>query len=88
MTRARLSSARGSIAKIAVAGVLVGLPLGAVSIPANAAPAGTPSVLPAPLPADPPSTAPEPPAPPTHTYYTETEDWWGYGMDSGGGGGG
>jgi hypothetical protein len=90
MTRARSASARGSVAKIAVAGVLLGIPVVAVSIPAYGAPA--PSVLPAPLPADPPTNAPEPPPhhqPPSHTSHTETEDWWGYGMgDSGGGGGG
>ncbi|MGA8547545.1 MAG: hypothetical protein WB785_20110 [Mycobacterium sp.] len=90
MTRARSSSARGRVAKIAVAGVLIGIPIAAVSGPAYAAPAGTPTVLPAPLPADPPPNPPEPPphhqAPPAPVY-TETEDWWGYG-DSGGGGGG
>jgi hypothetical protein len=90
MTRARSSGARGIIAKIAAAGVLLGIPAVAVSIPVYAAP--TPSVLPAPLPADPPTNAPEPPPhhqPPSHTSYAETEDWWGYGMgDSGGGGGG
>jgi hypothetical protein len=92
MTRARSSSsARSSIAKLAVAGVLFGIPIVAVSIPAVAAAGGAPIVLPAPLPAEPPTNEPEPPphhpAPPHHTY-AETEDWWGYGMESGGGGGG
>ena len=88
MTRARIGAC-GSVAKIAVAGVLVGLPIAAVSVPAYAAPAGTPSVLPAPPPADPPAPAPPPPPPPpppvqsNHSY-----DWWGYGDPGGGGGGG
>jgi hypothetical protein len=86
MTRARSSSARGSIAKIAVVGVFVGLPLAAVSIPAYAAPTDTPAVLPAPLPADPPPNPPAPPPPPPQTSYTD--DWWGYGYGDGGGGGG
>jgi len=88
MTRPRSTG----IAKIAVAGVLIGMPLAAVSVPAYAAPGfgGAAAVLPAPLPSDPPTIAPPPPAPPppTHTRYAETDDWWGYGMDSGGGGGG
>lgn len=94
MTRARSSSARGNIARIAVAGVLFGIPVVAVSIPAYAAPdlGGAPSVLPAPLPAEPATQAPAPPPPPPppapSTY--EEEDWWGYGWtgDGGGGGGG
>jgi hypothetical protein len=90
MTRRKSFSTRGSVAKIAVAGVLIGIPLAAVSFPAYAAPGDAPTVLPAPLPAEPPTNPPEPPhhpAPP-HATYTEPEDWWGYGMDSGGGGGG
>jgi hypothetical protein len=88
MTRAKIG-ARG-IAKIAVAGVLVGIPIAAVSIPAYAAPAGTPTVLPAPLPADPPTNAPAPPPPPVpqQPNYGYTDDWWGYGTDASGGGGG
>jgi hypothetical protein len=87
MTRASLSGARGSIAKIAVVGVFFGLPLAAVSIPAYAAPTGTPTVLPAPLPADPATNAPAPPPPPpSQTAYTD--DWWGYASDGGGGGAG
>jgi hypothetical protein len=80
MTRARSSGARSRIAKIAVAGVLIGIPAAAVSIPAYAAPGfgGAPTVLPAPLPADPPTTAPEPPPPPPAA--TEPDDWWGYGQ--------
>jgi hypothetical protein len=80
MTRARSSGARSRMAKIAVAGVLIGIPAAAVSIPAYAAPGfgGAPTVLPAPLPADPPTTAPEPPPPPPPPAATEQEDWWGY----------
>jgi hypothetical protein len=98
MTWARSSGARGSIAKIAVAGVLIGIPTAAVSFPAYAAPAGTPSVLPAPLPADPPTIAPPPPAPPAPpqvnynwcgpAWCNYAEDWWGWGSEPGGGGGG
>jgi hypothetical protein len=97
MTWARLSGARGSIAKIAVAGVLIGIPTAAVSLPAYAAPdpGGAPNVLPAPLPADPPTIAPPPPAPPEvnsnwcgPAWCTYAEDWWGWGGDPGGGGGG
>lgn len=88
MTRARSTG----VAKIAVAGVLIVMPITAVSVPAYAAPGfgGAANVLFAPLPSDPPTIAPPPPAPPppTHATYTEPEDWWGYGMDSGGGGGG
>ena len=72
------------IAKIAVAGLLFGIPLVTVSIPAFTAPDGVPTVLGAPLPAEPPTIAPPPPTPPSPVNYTE--DWWGYG-DAGGGGG-
>jgi hypothetical protein len=92
MTRARSTAACRSLAKIAVAGVVSGIPLAAVSVPAYAVPGfgGAANVLPAPVPADPPTIAPPPPTPPppTHAHHAETEDWWGYGMDSGGGGGG
>jgi hypothetical protein len=92
MTRAMPSSVGRTITKIAVAGVLVGIPTAAVSIPAYAAPADTPSVLPAPLPADPPTTAPQPPPPPppppAPSRSSYTDDWWGYGDPGGGGGGG
>ena len=81
MTEARSFRSRGRIAKIAVAGMLLGLPAAAVSIPAYAAPADTPSVLPAPLPADPPTDAPQPPPPPPAPQgpqrATYTDDWWG-----------
>ncbi len=78
MTGARSSGSRGRIAKIAVAGMLLGLPAAAVSIPAYAAPADTPSVLPAPLPADPPTNAPQPPPPPPPPApLREADDWWG-----------
>jgi hypothetical protein len=88
MTWTRSSGVRSSITKIAVAGVLIGMPTAAMNIPAYAAPAGTPSVLPAPLPADPPTNepAPAPPAPPAQTTYTD--DYWGWTGDAGGGGGG
>jgi hypothetical protein len=81
------SSGASSIAKIAVAGVLVGIPIAAVSVPAYAAPAGPPTVLPAPLPADPATNPPAPPPPPPATT-SYTDDWWGYGTDASGGGGG
>ena len=80
MTGARSSGSRGRIAKIAVAGMLLGLPAAAVSIPAYAAPADTSSVLPAPLPADPPTDAPQPPPPPpppAPQQSKSTYDWWG-----------
>ena len=50
MTRPRSSGARTSIAKIAAAAVLIAIPTATVSVPAYAAPADTPSVLPAPPP--------------------------------------
>ena len=93
MTWTRPSRVRSSITKIAVAGVLIGIPVAAVSFPAYAAPnlAGASTVLPAPLPADPPThaPAPPPPPPPAPVQQTYTDDWWGYGYgDSGAGGGG
>jgi hypothetical protein len=91
MTWTRSSGVR--ITKIAVAGVLIGIPAAAVSFPAYAAPdlGGASNVLPAPLPADPPTNAPAPPPPPPappQSYYGYTDDWWGYGGDGGAGGGG
>ena len=89
MTWTRSSGVRSSITKIAVAGVLVGIPIAAVSVPAYAAPAAIPTVLPAPLPADPPTNEPAPPpapAPPAQTTYTD--DYWGWTGDAGAGGGG
>jgi hypothetical protein len=90
MTWTRSSGVR--ITKIAVAGVLIGIPAAAVSFPAYAAPdlGGASNVLPAPLPADPPTNAPAPPPPPAppQSYYGYTDDWWGYGGDAGAGGGG
>jgi hypothetical protein len=93
MTWTRSSSVRSRITKIAVAGVLIGIPAAAVSFPAYAAPdlGGASNVLPAPLPADPPTNEPAPPPPPpapVQSNYGYTDDWWGYGMDGGGGGGG
>jgi hypothetical protein len=93
MTWTRSSGVRSSITKIAVAGVLIGIPAAAVSFPAYATPdlGGASNVLPAPLPADPPTIAPPPPAPPAppQVNYGYTDDWWGYGYgDSGAGGGG
>jgi hypothetical protein len=92
MTWTRSSGVRSSITKIAVAGVLIGIPAAAVSFPAYATPdlGGASNVLPAPLPADPPTNepAPPPPPPPVQSNYGYTDDWWGYGMDAGGGGGG
>jgi len=87
MARARMG-ARGSIAKIAVAGVLFGVPIAAVGVPAYAVPAGTPTVLPAPLPADPPTNAPEPPPPPAAVQSNYADDWYGWGWTGDGGGGG
>jgi|ERR1700749_4913527 hypothetical protein len=93
MTWTRSSDVRSSITKIAVAGVLIGIPMAAVSLPAYAAPdlGGASKVLPAPLPADPPTNAPAPPPPPpapVQPNYGYTEDWWGYGYGDGGAGGG
>jgi hypothetical protein len=95
MTWTRSSGVRSSITKIAVAGVLIGIPVAAVSFPAYAAPdlGGASIVLPAPLPADPPTNEPAPPPPapapaPPQSYYGYTDDWWGYGGDAGAGGGG
>jgi hypothetical protein len=94
MTWTRSSSVRSSITKIAVAGVLIGIPAAAVAVPAFAATSfgGASNVLPAPLPADPPTNAPAPPPPPPpappQSYYGYTDDWWGYGGDGGAGGGG
>ena len=92
MTWTRSSGVRSSITKIAVAGVLIGIPAAAVSLPAYAAPdlGGASKVLPAPLPADPPTNAPAPPPPPAPVQqnYGYTEDWWGYGYGDGGAGGG
>ena len=95
MTWTRSSGVRSSITKIAVAGVLIGIPAAAVSFPAYAAPGlgGASNVLPAPLPADPPTNEPAPPPPPppppVQSNYGYTDDWWGYGYgDSGAGGGG
>ncbi|MGO9035238.1 hypothetical protein [Mycobacterium sp.] len=94
MTWTRSSGVRSSITKVAVAGVLIGIPMAAVSLPAYAAPdlGGASKVLPAPLPADPPTNAPEPPPPPPapwqSNYGYTPQDWWGYGTDASGGGGG
>jgi hypothetical protein len=99
MTWARSSGVRSSITKIAVAGVLIGIPVAAVSVPAYAAPGfgGASNVLPAPLPADPPTIAPAPPSPQVNydscgpawcNSADYPDDWWGWGSDPGGGGGG
>ena len=95
MTWTRSSVVRSSITKIAVAGVLIGIPAAALSVPAFAATSfgGASNVLPAPLPADPPTNAPAPPPPPpapapVQPNYGYTDDWWGYGGDAGAGGGG
>ena len=81
MTWTRSSDVRSSITKIAVAGVLIGIPMAAVSLPAYAAPdlGGASKVLPAP---------PPPPPAPVQPNYGYTEDWWGYGYGDGGAGGG
>ena len=84
---------RSSIRKIAVAGVVIALPIAGVNIPAYAASgmSATPAVLSAPLPADPPTDAPAPPAPappPVAQQNNSNNDWWVYsGGDAGGGGG-
>jgi hypothetical protein len=104
MTWTRSSVVRSSITKIAVAGVLIGIPAAAVGIPAYAAPdlRSAPTVLSAPLPAEPPTNelAPPPPPPPgwappgSHVHWpaNSAEDYWDYwynlGADGGGGGGG
>jgi hypothetical protein len=81
-----------TIAKIAAAGVLAAMPIGAVAMPACAvASSGSvPVVLPAPLPADP-QIDPQPAPPAPHgEYYNPNDynDWYNSGADGGGGGGG
>jgi hypothetical protein len=93
MTWTRSSGVRSSITKIAVAGVLIGMPTAAVSVPAYAAPGfgGASNVLPAPLPADPPTNAPAPPPPPpppAPVQSNSTNDYWYNGSADGGAGGG
>jgi hypothetical protein len=95
MTWARSSGVRSKITKIAVTGVLIGIPAAAVGVPAYAAPAfgGASNVLPAPPPADPPTIAPPPPGPPPAPAPRGEElnaenDWWVFTGDAGGGGGG
>jgi hypothetical protein len=96
MTWTRSSDVRSSITKIAVAGVLIGIPMAAVSLPAYAAPdlGGASIVLPAPLPADPPTNEPAPPPPPppapvqSNEAYDYWYNWYNLGADGGGGGGG
>ena len=96
MTWTRSPGVRSSITKIAVAGVLIGIPVAAVSFPACATPdlGGASIVLPAPLPADPPTIepAPPPPPPPAPVQSNSANDYWynwyNAGADGGGGGGG
>ncbi len=93
MTWTRSPGVRSSITKIAVASILIGIPVAAVGVPAYAAPGivNAPAVLPAPLPADPPTDAPAPPAPPHRQIGEElnaVQDWWVPGDAGGGGGGG
>jgi hypothetical protein len=89
MTWTRSSGVRSSITKIAVAGVLIGIPAAAVGIPAYAAPGlgGASNVLPAPLPADPPTNEPAPPPPPAPVQSNSANDFW-YNPSADGGGGG
>ena len=86
MTWAMSPRVRSSIGTLAVSGVLIAIPMAAVSVPADAAP-NTPAVLPAPPPADPPTDAPQPAPPPPAAnqprhgeYYSpnDAEDWWPY----------
>lgn len=79
MTLAMSSLLRSSIGTLAVAGVLIAIPTGSVSVPAYAAPA--------PAPANSPTNPPQPPPPPPAAaqpghgeYYSpnDTEDWWPY----------
>ncbi|MGO9651376.1 hypothetical protein [Mycobacterium sp.] len=92
MTWTRSSGVRSSITKIAVAGVLIGIPVAAVSFPACATPdlGGASIVLPAPLPADPPTNEPAPPPAPVQSNSAEDYwyNWYNLGADGGGGGGG
>jgi hypothetical protein len=95
MTWTRSSAVRSSITKIAVAGMLIGIPVAAVSFPASATPdlGGASMVLPAPLPADPPTIEPAPPPPPPAPVQSNSADdywynWYNAGADGGGGGGG
>jgi hypothetical protein len=93
------SGVRSSITKIAVAGVLIAIPMAGVSVPVHATPGfgGMSNTLapyglhPAQPPAAPSTDAPQPPAPPPPPPPPAPRggyDWWTYGTDSGGGGGG
>ena len=97
MTRQCHSSAdRSSITKIAVAGVLIAIPVAGVSVPAYATPGvgGASNTLtpygvhPAPPPAAPSTDAPEPPSPLPAPPQAPAYDWWSYGQGDGGAGGG
>ena len=88
MTWAMSSGVRSNIGKIAVAGVLIAIPMATLSVPAYAAPgfggtSKTPAVLPAPPPADPPTDTPLPPPPPPPpaqppVNQQQPEDFWPY----------
>lgn len=81
MTWPKSSRVRGSIAKIAVAGVLLAIPTAAVVVSVHAMP-GFGGTLAAPSTDAP---APPPPAPPP---VASDYDWWSYGQGDGGAGGG
>ncbi len=93
MTRSKSLRVRGSITKFVLAGALIAVPTGVVSVPAYATPGGTPNAsahsdaLPAPPPVDTPSPAPPPP-PPAPPQYNNNNDYYCGGCDGGGGGGG
>ena len=95
MTWTPSSGIRSRITKIALAGVLIGAPLAAVSVPAFAAPdlGGASTVLHTPLPADPPTNEPAPPPPPPAPVQSNSANdywynWYNGSADGGGGGGG
>jgi hypothetical protein len=96
MTRTK-PSGFNSITKMAVAGVLIAIPMAGVSVPVNATPgvSGTSNTLapngvhPAQPPAAPSTDEPQPPAPAPAPYQSPADyDWWSYGTGDGGAGGG
>jgi hypothetical protein len=99
MTWPKSSGGCSSIAKIAVAGVLIAIPTAAVSVSVLTMPGfgGTSNVLgpygmhPAQPPAAPSTDAPAPPAPapaPAPPLVAGDYDWWSYGAGNEGAGGG
>jgi hypothetical protein len=90
------SGVRSSIPKIAVAGVLIAIPMAGVSVSAHATPvfSGASNTLapsglhPAQPPAAPVTDAPQPPTPAPVPAQAPADDWWAFGSGDGGAGGG